>query len=245
MEPKTNDFSQNDYENKWSLWDDMRTYGAASRHVRRLIFNLIRGIKFTSVLDVSCGVGTLLIEIREKFGSVQLAGTEYADSGLDVTRQRLPEASLHTLDLSQQHLPKQFDLVICADVLEHIPDDLAAMQHLHAMTGNFLLIVVPLGPLFEAERVRVGHVHGYSRKEFDAKLRKSGFDIVKAIQWGFPFYNLYRRLLHKLPEAATTGQYGIAKKLSSLLLYYLLFINLPFGGERYFVLCKPRSDSKP
>lgn len=233
------DFSQSDYQQRWPQWDDMKSYGAASRHVRRLIFKLIHGLSFASVLDVGCGVGTLLTEIKDQYPQVQLSGTEYTDSGLEIAHKRLPNARLHFLDLSQECLSEQFDLVTCVDVLEHIPDDLAAMNNLRAMTGEYLLIVVPLGPLFEVERVRVGHVHGYSRKEFDAKLRKSNFEVVLAFQWGFPVYNLYRRILHELPEAATTGKFGAGKRLSSFLFYYLLFINLPFWGERYFVLCKP------
>jgi trans-aconitate methyltransferase len=239
MEPEMTDFSQNDYQQGWAQWDDMKTYGPASRHVRRLIFKLIRKHSFASVLDVGCGVGTLLAEIKKEYPHIQLAGTEYADSGLEITRQRLPDARLHILDLSQDHIFEQFDLVTCIDVLEHIPDDLAAMRNLHAMARNYLLVVVPLGPLFEVERVRVGHVHGYTRKEFETKLQQSGFQIIRAIQWGFPIYNLYRRLLHKLPETATTGKYGPGKQLGSLLLYNLLFISLPFWGERYFALCKP------
>jgi len=233
------DFNQNDYQKGWAIWDDMKTYGPVSRHVRRLIFKLLKDIPFASALDVGCGVGTLLAEIKTRHPDTRLAGIEYVESGLQVARERLPEAEFKILDLSKGHLAEKFELVLCIDVLEHIEDDLAAMRNLAAMTGKYLLVVVPLGPLFEVEKVRVGHVHGYSLKEFDGKLNQAGFKVIRAIQWGFPVYNAYRRLLHHLPDEATTGKYGAGKRFVSSLLYTLFYLSLPFGGERYFALCTP------
>ena len=228
------------YDEAWCQWDDMKEYGPVSRHVRRLVLKLLKYIEFASVLDVGCGVGILLNAIHDRYPSARLGGTEYSEKALARTHARLSLIETHKLNLSTEALQETYDLVTCVDVLEHIEDDSTAMMNLRAMTKNYLLVVIPLGPLFEVERLRVGHLHGYSRKEVDRKLRRAGFEIVRTIQWGFPLYNLYRRLLHRLPEAATTGKYGAGKRLSSLLLYCLLFINLPFGGERYFALCKPR-----
>ena len=227
------------YETGWGEWDDMKEYGPASKHVRRLILLLLSKVTFTSVLDVGCGVGNLLYEIQKKHPGIASNGTEYAQSGLDVAKERIPEGKFQLLDLSKENIPNQYDLVTCIDVLEHIPEDLSALMNLRAMTRKYLLVVVPLGPLFEIERTRVGHVHGYSREEFEKKLQQSQFKVIKSIQWGFPFYNLYRRILHHLPENTVNGTYSLGKRLISKLLYIFLFINLPIWGERYFALCKP------
>jgi trans-aconitate methyltransferase len=235
----TNFNDQQLYETAWGIWDDMKEYGPASKHVRRLIFTLLSRITFTSVLDVGCGVGNLLNEIHNKYPSVTLNGTEYAQSGLEVAKKRIPDGKFRLLDLSKESLPNQFDLVTCIDVLEHIPEDISALINLRAMTRKYLLVVVPLGPLFEAERTRVGHVHGYGRREFEEKLHQSQFKVIKSIQWGFPFYNLYRRILHHLPESTVNGSYGLGKRVVSTLIYFFLYINLPIWGERYFALCEP------
>lgn len=227
------------YETGWGEWDDMKEYGPASKHIRRLIFSLLSGVAFNSVLDVGCGVGNLLSEIGKKRPGISLNGAEYAQSGLDVAKKRIPEGKFQILDLSKENIPGKYDLVTCIDVLEHIPDDMSALSNLRAMTGKYLLVVVPLGPLFEVERTRVGHVHGYSRKEFEGKLQQSHLKVISSIQWGFPFYNLYRRLLHHLPESTVNGSYGFGKRIISKLIYLFLFINLPIWGERYFALCEP------
>jgi SAM-dependent methyltransferase len=57
-----------------------------------------------------------------------------------------PDVDLH-LDLTAADLPDaSFDGVICSHVLEHIPDDAAAMRELRRITapGGWCLIMVPL-----------------------------------------------------------------------------------------------------
>ena len=159
----------------------------------------------------------------KKYPHIQMMGTEYSLHGLDVAKERLPNANFQVIDLAKEKLNLQFDLVTCIDVLEHIEDDRAALINLHSMTAKYLVLSVPLGPLFKEEVDRMGHVHGYSREEVDNKLRDAGFEIIEAIQWGFPFYNIHRRIANRLHGQATTGQYSFNKKLASYLLYLFFY----------------------
>lgn len=226
------------YDTGWVGWYDMKEYGPASKHVRRIVFDLMKEVKFDSVLDAGCGVATLLNDVSRAYPYAQLFGLEYSADAVETAKKRLPQGSFWQVDLSKESAPAQADLVTCIDVLEHIDDDLSAMRNLAKMTKKYALIVVPIGPLFEAERVRVGHVHGYSKAEFDGKLLATGFKIKKRIAWGFPVYSLYRRLLHVLPESVTTSKFTPFKKFTSYLLYLALFLSLPFWGDRYFLLCE-------
>jgi len=232
-------FSPEFYNQGWPRWDDMKIYGPSARHTRRFVFSLLRGLEIISVLDAGCGTGLLLQQILEKYPSAEVTGLEYSAQGLEIAKARLPKADFNTIDLSEQNLGKKFDLITCIDVLEHIDDDRAALNNLLAMTGKYMILSVPLGPLFKVETERIGHVHGYSRREVQKKLQEAGFRILKEIQWGFPFYNLHRRFVNRLPEQATMGEYSLRKKLSASLLYWLFFLNLSPGGERYYVLCSP------
>lgn len=232
-------FSSEFYNEAWYKWDDMKVYGPTARHTRRFIFSLLNGLKVDSVLDAGCGTGVLLQQILEKYPDIKLSGSEYSSQGIEFARQRLPQAEFYSLDLERQNLHRQFDLVTCIDVLEHINDDRAALKNLLAMTRKFLILSVPLGPLFKVEADRMGHVHGYSRGELEGKLREAGFEIINAIQWGFPFYNIHRRIANRMPESTTMGQFGARKKLVTNLLYWLFYLNISIGGERYYVLCRP------
>jgi len=232
-------FSSEFYNEAWYRWDDMKIYGPTARHTRRFIFQLLNGLSFNSVLDAGCGTGILLQQIVGQYLHVQLTGSEYSPQGLEFARRRLPNATFHILDLSTKILERRFDLITCIDVLEHIPDDHAALKNLFAMTAGYLVLSVPLGKLFKAEVDRMGHVHGYSRTELEGKLCEAGFEIIKAIQWGFPFYNLHRRVANLMPPETSTGAFSTRKKLISNLIYRLFYLNLSFGGERYYVLCRP------
>jgi len=230
-------FSPEFYNEGWTRWDDMKIYGPTARHTRRFVLSLLKGLEINSVLDVGCGTGLLLRQILEKYPNIQVTGSEYSAQGLEIAKKRLPKAEFHAIDLSKENLGREFDLVTCIDVLEHIEDDRAALKNLLAMTGKYMVLSVPLGRLIEVERERVGHVHGYSRLEVRRKVQEAGFEILKEIQWGFPFYNLHRRLVNRLPEQATMGSYTQRKKWSAILLYRLFFLNISPGGERYYVLC--------
>jgi SAM-dependent methyltransferase len=67
-----------------------------------------------------------------RYVTTDLDPAQPADLRLDVTALALPDDS--------------FDAVICSHVLEHVPDDGAAMRELHRVTapGGFTLVMVPL-----------------------------------------------------------------------------------------------------
>lgn len=238
------EFTPKFYDEGWrSGWDDMKIYGPTARHTRRFIFQLLSKIKFTSVLDAGCGTGILLSQIYQRYPHIQPTGSEYSPDGLGFAKKRLPKAEFQVLDLSKEKLDRKFDLITCIDVLEHIPDDRAALRNLLAMTSGYLILSVPLGPLFKAEVERMGHVHGYSRQELETKIREAGFEIVKTIQWGFPFYNIHRRIANRMSAETSTGSFSTRKKLISNLIHALFYLNLSIGGERYYVLCCPSKDA--
>ncbi len=237
-------FTPDFYNEGWHHWDDMKVYGATARHTRRFIFSLLNGVRFETVLDAGCGTGILLQQISEAYPKTILTGSEYSSEGIEFAKKRLPDADFHVLDLSKDSLHRTFDLITCIDVIEHIPDDRTALKNLRSMTGGHLVVSVPLGKLFKVEEERMGHVHGYTRKEFEEKLREAGFEIVKAIHWGFPFYNLHRRFVNAMPAETSAGTYGPRKKLLANVIYTLFYLNLPFAGERYYALCRPARTGK-
>ena len=233
------EFTSQFYDEGWEGgWDDMKLYGPTARHTRKFVLQLLKGLSFQTVLDAGCGTGVLLQTIHAKYPHVKLTGSEYSSQGLEIARKRLPDSEFIDMDLSKQPLESKFDLITCIDVLEHIPDDRAALRNLFEMSAGYLILSVPLGPLVQVEAERLGHVHGYSREELETKICEAGFQIVKAFQWGFPFYNLHRRLANRMPKQTTLGGYNLRKKLISKFIYALFYLNIAPGGERYYVLCR-------
>jgi SAM-dependent methyltransferase len=94
------------------------------------------------VLDAGCGSGRTLQELVD-YGEV--SGIELDPDSAELARNRgLGEVCIGRLE----QLPwddRTFDLITCLDVVEHVPDDVAALTELFRVCrpGGWLLVTVP------------------------------------------------------------------------------------------------------
>lgn len=229
--------SKTEYDQLWaSEWDDMKTYGPFSRHLRRLILQLIAPLDFESVLDVGCGQGALLVEIEKRFPQVKLHGVDLSSRAIELAASRVPRAEFWTFDLECERLKGTFDLVICSEVLEHIEDDVTAIRRLSEMTDKYLLVTTVQGRMRPSEAL-VGHVRNYDRAELIQKLSQSGLKVMRDIEWGFPFYSpLYRDLLELMGSSPVGGRFGRGRRLVATMVYWLFYLNSPRRGDEILVL---------
>jgi SAM-dependent methyltransferase len=228
------------YDRGWETkWDDMKRHGPMSRHIRRLIMNTVRPLRFTDVLDVGCGQGSLLADMVDEFAHIKPYGTDVSQSGLELARQKVPSGTFSILDLAAGRLDRMFDLVICSEVLEHIPDDIAAIRNLAAMTGRYLVVTTVQGRMRRFEAGEVGHVRNYAYGELIQKIQASGLNVSRTIEWGFPFYSpLYRDLLDLMGGQGTTGEFGPIRKSLSTMLYWLFMLNSWTRGDEIVVVAE-------
>jgi len=230
------------YDHGWDArWDDMKQYGPYSRHVRRWNHLLLDKLNFMSVLDVGCGQGHNLRDIMGRYPHVvRVGGIELSPGALKVAQQRIPTGHFEAMDLQIQHLAETYDLIICNDVVEHIPDDTAALHNIRLMTGKYALISSIQGNFLpEWEAKAVGHVRNYRRGELADKMIQAGFVIERVVEWGFPFYSpIYRRLLTGVGGQGTDGEYGRSRKLLAEALYRLFLMNSATRGDLVFILAR-------
>jgi 2-polyprenyl-3-methyl-5-hydroxy-6-metoxy-1,4-benzoquinol methylase len=232
------------YDFAWERqWGDMKRYGPYSRHVRRWQHKLMTPLAFSSVLDVGCGQGDALLEIKARYPHVQrVAGVDLSPVSIERARALVGEGRFEVLNVETDVLDETFDLVICADVVEHIHDDERVLANICKMTRGYALVSSIQGnslPAWEAREV--GHVRNYRRGELAAKMQRAGFEILNVVEWGFPFYSpLYRMVLTMTGGQGTGGSYGWGRKLLAQFLYGLFFLNSSKSGALIFVLAKPR-----
>jgi ubiquinone/menaquinone biosynthesis C-methylase UbiE len=233
-----------DYNRGWEFkWDDMKRYGPFSRHLRRIIKKMIRPLDFKSVLDVGCGQGSFLKELETEFPNIRAHGIDISLTAIELARKRMPNGKFYVVDITERFLDDSCDLVVCSEVLEHIPDDLLALQNLKKMTGKYLLVSTPQGKMREFEK-QVGHVRNYAPGELVKKIESSGFKILSVVEWGFPFYSpLYRNFLDMIGSKGTTGEYGLFRKLIAKLIYLVFLLNSSRHGDEIFVLAKINQDT--
>lgn len=135
-----------------------------------------------SFLEVGCGTGFVLQGLHEALPDLQLAGAELYAEGLQVARQRVPDARL--LQLDARHLPfeAEFDVVGSFDVLEHIEEDEVALASIFRAVkpGGGVLITVPQHPRMWSAADEFGkHVRRYTRADLVAKLGRAGFRVQR------------------------------------------------------------------
>jgi 2-polyprenyl-3-methyl-5-hydroxy-6-metoxy-1,4-benzoquinol methylase len=149
-----------------------------------------------SILDIGCGNGAMLAEIR-KVSSSRLCGVESSESAVQLTRSqgfdvRLADASTDLLTLFEQH---SFDLVISVEVIEHVYYPRGLLRQAHALLrpkGRILLttpyhgylknlLIAALGksdahynPLWDG-----GHIKFWSQKTLSAALEETGYRSIQ------------------------------------------------------------------
>jgi len=235
-----------DYNAIWSGgWDDMRLYGPMSRHTRRLMRNLTQNLQPHSILDVGCGEGSLLKSLADAHPGAAVAGAEIAENALHLARRTLPNAEFKVMDIAAHRWERTFDLVVCADVVEHIDDDVAALRHMAEMVnpGGYIVVATLQGRM-RCFETTIGHLRNYAPGELQRKMGQAGLNVDRVVEWGFPLYSpLYRNLLEFLGNRGTMGRFGVMRKLISHALYILFLLNSAHRGDYIFV--RARKDLRP
>ena len=190
------------YDAVWDRYDALDQRSPAAAHRRRLIRALARRATpyARSVLDVGCGTGLLLAELRADFPIARRVGAEPSPHALALAAARCPDAlftpgSLAGDDLTPESLGAAggFDLVTCSVVLEHLDDDLGAVRRLRGLLSpdGRLIVTVP-GDRRTRFDVAIGHRRHYRVASLRALLEAAGLEPLEAFAWGFPFHSLYR-----------------------------------------------------
>jgi len=234
------------YDRGWETkWDDMKMYGPFSQHLRRMLVSVLSSVTFDTLLDVGCGQGSLLAELHVKYPQAELFGLDFSSPAIELAQQRLPEGKFFVMDITASFLNMKFDMVVCSEVLEHIPDDEAVMRNLACMTGKYLIISSPQGRMRRFETSEMGHVRNYAKGELVRKLDTNGFTPLRVIEWGFPFYSpLYRNILELFRGRGTDGKFGTTRKVISRALYKLFSMNSSKRSDEIVVLARPTNCSQ-
>jgi SAM-dependent methyltransferase len=133
-----------------------------------------------TVLDLGCSTGHLLADLHAAYPRASLIGVDLVAAGLRKAHAELPSARLLRADACS--LPLQdgsVDVVVSANLLEHIPDDRAALSEVTRVLtpGGVAVFVVPFGPgTYDYYDRFLGHERRYARGELAAKCAAAGLE---------------------------------------------------------------------
>ena len=112
------------YDTEWAdQWQDMKAYSPVARHTRRLILRALDRIPHDSLIDIGCGIGSLLQGLVDLDRPVRYAGVDFSEKAVRIAAGRL-NAQFTRLDVESEWLDETFDIGVCSEVLEHLEDAL-------------------------------------------------------------------------------------------------------------------------
>jgi len=160
---------------------------------RGLIEEIVPAIGPGAVIaDLGCSSGYLLEELRERWPDALLVGVDLVASGLRNASRNVPEAELVLADVTR--LPfgdATIDAVVSANLLEHVPDDSAALAEIVRVLrpGGRAAIIVPAGPgLYDYYDRFLEHERRYGRRELAYLASRAGLRVVRDAYVGSLIY---------------------------------------------------------
>ena len=157
-----------------------------------MIDRIPSGSDSATVADVGCSTGYMLEDLQARFPHAQLIGIDFILSGLRAARETLPCAVLMQADAEMLPLAQaSMDIIVSANLLEHVPDDVEALRQMHraAKPGATVVLVVPAGRrLFDYYDRFLHHQRRYGRYELAGKARAAGFVVLEDVYLGTLIY---------------------------------------------------------
>jgi len=185
-------------------------------------------------LEAGCGNGAVLAVLRNTFRGGTVMGMDAFIEGLRTARHR---TACQVVQGDINHLPfrPSFDLIALLDVLEHLEDDVGALEKLHGSLtprGALLLTVPARRSLWSYFDEAAHHRRRYESDELEAKLVATGYRVEYLNHFMlslFPLVWLGRRLhvlvgrgcLGRDPHQLTSSELRVVPVLNELLVYVL------------------------
>ena len=176
--------------------------------LRRLAGDLIE--QSTAMAEVGCGHGLLQRQI-EDFYHVSVTGFDLNEIALKQTVSRFSPVCCYDVLERNPEYESRFDLIVLADVLEHIADEEAFLRAIqfHLAPGGAVVLNVPaLQWLYSGYDRAAGHFRRYRIGSLAAGAQRSGMTIARYTYWGFPLLPLLA--LRKLWLALRPAEKAIA-----------------------------------
>jgi ubiquinone/menaquinone biosynthesis C-methylase UbiE len=199
-------------EDKWKVWDDMPKYGdvfferatgkmpemESSKAIAKRMSKLAR--EKDSILDVGCGGGHYLVsldrEMKTHFSYTGIDATEYYIERAKQAFKTKQERTKRTATEFQvgdifniKQADSSFDIVLCANVLLHLPSVEVPLRELVRVTKKYLLLRTMVG----IESFRIMHV-----------LKPERYD-DKGEPERFSYFNIYSESYLKEYIGSLTG----------------------------------------
>jgi 2-polyprenyl-3-methyl-5-hydroxy-6-metoxy-1,4-benzoquinol methylase len=227
---KNHSYHKEDSEFKWQNLIDI---------LKKTSFNFD---KINSIVDIGCGSGQVLVEAKKSNvfkNQCSFEGYDINPEAIKLAKNNSDQISFFNEDFIKNNTDIKKDIIIAADVFEHIQDPYNFLKELKNK-GNFFLFNIPLEisllsmirkkNIYKHSYKNVGHLHFYNKRTSLLLLESVGFKVLN--------HNLVNNRFEELK---------VKKKITSLLINIPQYIteifnkniaSSVFGGYSLVVLAK-------
>jgi SAM-dependent methyltransferase len=223
---------------------------------RGLILRLVNQIavrqSVKEILDIGCAGGQMLQEL------VALARVTGVEPDANLAEQAARHEEFHLIPESIETAPletNRYDLALALDVIEHIENDLGALQKIYRALkpgGRLILTVPALATLWSEHDVANKHFRRYEKNQLIEVLSRAGFKVELCrffFFWTVPPFLLRHWICRADPtDSVKAEQYevkippapinAILTALSSLEHRLAMAVPLPFGTSLLAIAVK-------
>lgn len=224
---------------------DYWRYMPAPRFRTRVVLDVLRRERPSSVVDLGCGDGSLLAAIRPAMPDARLAGIDLSEPQIEANRLRMPGIEWHAGNLEDDRFPApaRFDALTCSEVIEHLADPVGFLKAAWGMAneGALLIVSTQSGRVGATERT-VGHLRHFTAVEMSAMLRDAGWQPLRVWNAGFPFHDFSKWVANLSPDRMmgefSERPYGPVQKLVAFALRVLFRFNSNRRGTQLFAIAR-------
>lgn len=229
-----------DWDRHWDAYAAAAERNPAQRYRRLLALKLLssKGIP-ERLIDIGSGQGDLLRAAAERWPAALLVGLEMSERGNDIARTKAPGAEFLLVDLAAGEpdagrFRAWATHAVCSEVLEHVDDPASVLRaaRVYLAPGARLVVTVPGGPMSAFDHV-IGHRQHFTPQLLASIFTDAGLETEMVSGAGFPFFNLYRRVVIARGEALADeitsrgGAPTLAARLAMAAFRPLLAMSLP------------------
>ncbi|WP_222869601.1 Ubiquinone biosynthesis O-methyltransferase, mitochondrial (plasmid) [Roseobacter fucihabitans] len=246
--------SGTEYDSQWDRLSDFIIHNPGARHRRRNSQKVLQHLRPGSVLDVGCGTGDLILLMRDLFTEqghteVDWVGADIAAATVESLGDEMPWADFKVFDITEQKMDRQFDLVTCCEVIEHLDDAETALKNLADLVkpGGYLFISCPTGKIFQTERL-IGHIYHPKPDDLRRWGTQAGLVSEQTIQWGWPMYLVLKNLTNVNTDYTVkhfgSGAYSPLKVLINKVAYWGTYPSFqsPWSCQLFWLFKKPQKE---
>lgn len=176
-----------DFESRYHRVEDEHWWFVGRRD---LLCGLVRDARMgpdSRILDVGCSGGATLRRLEED-GYTAVTGIDLSPEAVSRCRAR-GLANVYAMDAQRPDFPDQsFDLILASDILEHVPDEGAAVHAWYRLLKprGVLIALVPAFMALWSPHDEANHHHRrYRLRELRSRLEAAGFETHRASYWNF------------------------------------------------------------